>query len=132
MLLNGTNGLPDGVDGRHFLSGSPFRSGYFRAACVIGLCALVIDAFVLCRYWQTLNVYVALVLVVPIGLQLIYQWWRAMWYFSRIRNRYSMVSKENGIEDHPLEIALRFATRGLTDILFYCYGMLLVALVLIG
>jgi len=55
-----------------------------------------------------------------------------MWYFSRIRKLYSMVSKENGIEDHPLEIALRLATRGLTDILFYCYGMLLVALVLIG
>jgi len=126
------NDLRTFVDGRCFLTGSPFRSMHFVVASTLGLVAFVVDVCVIYRHRETLNIYVAVVLGILIGVQIIYQWWRALRYYSKIRKLYAMRSEEEARAGTPLDIALRIAAGGITDILFYCYGMTLVALILIG
>jgi hypothetical protein len=120
------------VDGRIFLTDSPFRSAYFMVATVVGLVSAVIDVYLLFRHWQTLNVYIVLVLGILIGVQLVYQWVRTLRYYYNIRKLYTVKSEVEAKEGTPLDIALRIATGGLTDTLFYCYGMILVEVITIG
>jgi hypothetical protein len=119
------------IDGRSFLTGSTFRSGYFLSASIVGLCAVVIDVYILIHHWQALNKGAVVVLGGLIGVQLIYQWWRTLRYYSKVRELYSMRS-EDARDGTPLDVALRIAVGGLVDILFYCYGMTLMALIFIG
>ena len=120
------------LDGRRFMTDSPFRSGYFVVASVAGLGAVLTDAYLIVRHWQTLNEGVVITLGIVIGVQLIYQWWRTLRYYSQIRKLDATKAEGEAKEGTPLDGALRLATGGLTDILFYCYGMTLVALILIG
>lgn len=126
------NNLRNFVDGRIFLTGSPFRSVYFVVATVVGLVSAVIDVYLLVRHWQTLNAYIVNALGILIGVQLVYQWVRTLRYYSNIRKLYTVKSEVEAMEGTPLDVALRIATGGLTDMLFYCYGMTLVALITIG
>lgn len=132
MSVKGTEDIRGLVDGQAFLKGSPFHSGYFLIASAIGFISVTIDVYLIIRYWKTLNAYVAIVLGVLIGVQLAYQWWRALRYYSHIRDLYSRRSEDEAKEGTSLDAALRVAAGGLTDILFYCYGMNLVTLILIG
>jgi hypothetical protein len=40
------------LDGCSFLTGSPFRSGYFMAMSVVGLGATALDVYLLYRHWE--------------------------------------------------------------------------------
>jgi hypothetical protein len=132
VLVTVMDDLRTFVDGRRFLTGSPFRSVYFVVASALGFVAVTVDVYVIYRHRQTLNIYVALVLGILIGVQIIYQWWRTLRYYSKLRKLYAMRSEEEAKVGTPLDIALRITAGGLTDILFYCYGMTLASLVLIG
>ena len=120
------------IDGRRFLTDSPFRSGYFLTASLVGLGAVITAGFVTFRHWQKLNAGAIEIITIVIGLQLIYQWVRILRYYSKIRNLYAMKPEWEAKEGTPVDIALRIATGGLIEILFYCYGMTFVALFLIG
>jgi hypothetical protein len=132
MLVSPLDDIRSFLDGRRFLKDSPFRSGYFWVVSAMGLAAILVDAYILYRHWQSLNVFVAILLGVPIGAQLIYQWLRTLRYYSRVRELYLRKSDEEAQDGSPLDSALRIAAGGLTDLLFYCYGMTLVALILVG
>ena len=120
------------IDGHIFFENSPFSSRYFRIASFVGLVSVVVDVYLIVEHWHALNIIVTVLLGAQIGVQLIYQWWRTWSYYSKIRKLYSMKSEEEAKEGSPLDLALRIAAGGLTDGLFYSYGMTLVALFIIG
>ncbi len=120
------------LDGRMFLTNSPFRSWHFLGTSVVGLGILVMDTYILCRHWHTLSLGVIVVLGVFIGVHTIYQWWRALLYYSKIRQLHNMeISQENN-DISPQETVLRIAAGGITDILFYSFGMTFIALIIIA
>jgi len=120
------------LDGRGFLMGSPFRSVYFLITSVVGVGCIVVDVYLLYRYRQTLTISAALMLSTLIGLQLIYQWWRVLRYRAKILEAYSKGSEEEVKGGSPLDVALRVAAGGMIDLLFFSYGITLVALILVG
>jgi hypothetical protein len=120
------------IDGRKFLSGFPLGSAYFVVVSLVGLAAVVADVYILSRHWHTLGSFGVIILAVLIGVQLIYQWSRTLRYYSRVRELYLRKSDEEAQDGSPLDLALRIAAGGLTDLLFYCYGMTLLALILVG
>ena len=131
VLVSLMNDLRTFIDGRCFLTRSPFRSMYFIVATILGSVAVVVDVYVIYRHRQTLNRYVAIVMIL-IGVQAIYQWWRCLRYYSKVRKLYAMKSENETECGPPLDVALRIAAGGLTDLLFYCYGMTLASVILIG
>jgi hypothetical protein len=98
----------------------------------LGFGALVTDIVLLVRYHYLLDAIASVALGVLVGVQLLYQWWRTLRYCARIRTLYSMKSADEAKEGSPLDLAIRIATGGLTDLLFYCYGITLVMLVVVG
>jgi hypothetical protein len=132
MFVNGLGELRNFLDGRKFLSARPFRSGYFVVISITGLLAFVANSYVAYKLWLTISQHAGLLLGILVGLQIVYQWWRALRYYDVIRRLYSMRLKEEAIDGSPLDAALRIALGGLTDILFYCYGTLLVISIVIG
>ncbi len=72
-------------------------------------------------------------LSVMVGLQVIYQWIRSLRYYARIRRLYAMATKD---DKNPIseitETALQTAVGGITDMLFYYYGIVIVELCIIS
>lgn len=132
MLVKHTSEMGSVIDGRTSLVGSPFRSIFFCIATIVGFISVSLDAYLVYRYWKFLGANTTIVLAVLIGVQLIYQWLRIWRYNSRIRELYSMRSESEAQEGTPLDVALRISLGGLTDVLFYSYGMTLLALTIIG
>ena len=132
MFVSGLGELRNFLDGRKFLSTTPFRSGYFMVISVSGLLALVANSYVAYRLWLTISTQAGLLLGILVGIQIVYQWWRALRYYNVIRRLYSMRTGSDAAEGSPLDAALRIAIGGLTDILFYSYGTLLVTPIVIG
>jgi hypothetical protein len=97
----------------------------------LGFITLATDVYLIWRFRYALRINVAIVLALPIGLQLIYQWWRALRYFRKVRELYSAKLDYEAKDGTPLDAALRVATGGISDILFYCYGIELMSLVVI-
>ena len=119
------------IDGRGLLTRSPFRSGYFVVASLMAVGCLLASAYIICRYWRAMGVYNAFVLGSLISVEQIYQWWRALRYYAKLRELYSGSDVEMR-EGSPLGIALRVAAGGIVDLLFYSYGTILFILILIG
>jgi hypothetical protein len=120
------------MDGRSFLIDSPFRSGRFWIVTALGLGAFATDILILILFRHLLSVYIIAGLAVLVGVQIVYQWWRILRYYARIRSLYSMKSADEAEEGSPLDLALRVAAGGLSDLLFYCFGMALIMLVVLG
>jgi len=120
------------LDGRSLPAASPFRSVSFLTASVLGLGSVIIDVYLIYRHWQTAPAYVAPVLGIPIGVQLIYQWWRVLRYRTKIREIYSKGSDGYVKGGSPLDTAAQVGARGMIDLLFFSYGITVVALILIG
>ena len=120
------------LDGRSFAAGSPFRSLSFLVTSIVGLGSVVVDVYLIYRHWHTAPAYVAPILGIPIGIQLIYQWWRVLRYRAKIREIYSKGSDEEVKEGSPLDVAARVSARGMIDLLFFSYGITVFALILIG
>ena len=116
------------LDGRRFLAASPFRSLSFVIASIAGLCAVIIDVYLIYRYLNTATVQLALILSISIGVQLIYQWFRVLRYRAKIRDLYTKGSDDGS----HLDVAVRVAVAGMIDVLFFSYGITIVALILIG
>lgn len=119
------------IDGRCFLTRSPFRSGYFVVITAMGVASIALVVYLLCDYWRDLNTFVAIILALPIGSQLLYQWLRALGYYSKIRDLYSK-KPTDGVLEAGSDEALRIAAGGITDVLFYSYGMILCSLATIA
>jgi len=120
------------INGRCLLTRSPFRSGHFVFVSAMAVASIALVAYILCRYWHELNAFVAIVLAFPIGSQLLYQWLRALRYYSKIRELYSKRPAEDVLKGNSDEEALSIAVGGITDVLFYCYGMILCSLAIIA
>jgi hypothetical protein len=119
------------TDGRGLLTRSPFRSGQFIVTSLVALGSILVDGYIIYRHWRTPGVYAALILIVLIGVQLLYQWLRALRYYAKLRDLCS------GSDDEiracsPLGIALRVAAGGMINLLFFSFGTILLALILIG
>lgn len=119
------------TDGRGLLTRSPFRSGLFIVTSSVALGSILVDAYIIYRHWRTAGVYAALILSTLIGLQLIYQWLRALRYYAKLRDLYAG-SDEEIRAGSPLGIALRIAAGGMVNLLFFSFGTILLALILIG
>lgn len=115
-----------------FFAKSPFRSVSFLVVSIIGLASLVIDVYLICRHWHTAPAYVAAILSTPIGAQLIYQWLRVLRDRAKLRDLYSKGSVEETKEGSLLDVAARVSARGMIDLLFFSYGTVIFALILIG
>lgn len=132
VLVNPMTNFRGLIDDRRLLTRSPLHSIHFSITTAIGFAAVTVDAYVLHRHWDTVGAGIVIGLGILIGLQIIYQWLRALRYYSKLRELYSMKSAEETRSGSTVDMALRIAAGGLTDILFYCYGMTLLALVIIG
>jgi len=116
------------IAGRRFSKASPFRPFHFAAAAMLGAAVVVLDIYLICRYFNTAPPYAALILGLPIGIQLIYQWWRALRYRSKLRELYSKDPAQGSSDDAVIQLAIT----GIVDMLFYSYGIALFALILVG
>ncbi len=112
------------------LSGSPFSSASFLAASVLGLTSIVTAAYLTYRLWDTSQTFAALVFAIPMGLQLVYQWCRVLKCRAKIREIYAK-DFSAGIEGSCVDVAVHVALRGLIDLLFFSYGVTMLALILI-
>jgi hypothetical protein len=97
----------------------------------VALGAILVDAYIIYRHWRTAGVYAALILSTLIGVQLIYQWLRVLRYYAKLRDLYSG-SDEEIRAGSPLGVALRIAAGGMINLLFFSFGTILLALILIG
>jgi hypothetical protein len=111
---------------------SPFHSVSFWAASVVGLGSVVIDAYLVYRHWHTAPMYVAFILSTPIGAQLIYQWFRVLRDCAKLRELRPKSSIEETKDGSFLDVVERASVRGMIDQLFYLYGIVIFALILIG
>jgi len=119
------------LDGRKFLTGSPFRSGYFITVSLIGLASIGFMVFIIQQHRRVLTTNYVIVLCSMIGGQTIYQWLRSLRYFRRIRELFSQAEISHGGTSDSIELALRVAAGAIVDILFYTSGMTLFSLFLI-
>jgi hypothetical protein len=114
--------------GRRSSAASPFRSLSFMVVSILGLAAVAIDVYLILRHWNTAPAYVVPILGILIGVQLIYQWFRVRQSGSKLQELCSKELDEGAL----LETAVLLATRGIMDVLFFSYGIAVVALALIG
>ena len=120
--------VSDIVDGG---DSSPLRSLSFLIVTIVGLVSVVIDVYLVYRYWHTAPMYVAFILSTPIGAQLIYQWVRVLRDCAKLRELRSKSSVEETKDNSLLGVAERVYVRGIIDQLFYSYGIAIFALILI-
>ena len=131
LLVRTMNSPSPFIDGRCFLADSPFRSAHFLVVTALGLSAVVVDIAILYRNRHAAHEHSLVLAGILVAIQLIYQWWRALRYYSKVRSLYAQRLGDEAREGSPLDLALRTATGGLADLLFYCYGIALVLLVFI-
>jgi hypothetical protein len=109
------------ADGRGLLRSSPFRSWQFVNASIAGLGCVVLNVYLLYRHRHGLTTNNIVVVLLPVCILLVGQWTRTLRYCSRIRELYSIAS-DNDIETgSPMDIALRVAAGGITEVLFWLY-----------
>lgn len=123
---------PSFIDGRRFLTGSPFRSPHFLVVTALGLGAILLDMLILYRSRHAAHRYSLVLAGALVAIQIIYQWWRTLRHYSRIRSLYTQKLTNEAAEGSPPDLALRAATGALADLLFYSYGIMLILLVLIN
>jgi hypothetical protein len=116
------------IEGRGSSAARPFHSFSFVLVSILGLGSVGFDVYLIFRHWRSAPAYVAAILSMPIGIQLIYQWFRVLRYRAKIRELYSKGSDAGS----GLNPAVVVAVRGMIDILFFSYGIALFALILIG
>jgi F0F1-type ATP synthase assembly protein I len=116
------------VEGRDETAAFSVRSSSFIAATIAGFVAVLIDGYLIWRYWGKAPNYVALFLGLLIGVQLVYQWLRVVRYCAKIRE----LDSESLDQGTPRDAALKLAVGGMLDVLFFSYGIISVALILIG
>lgn len=104
----------------------------FLVASCLTLASIALDAYLIYRHWHTAPAYVVPILSIPIGLQLIYQWWRVLRYQAKIQDLYSKGVDIGVPKGSALDFTVRVATRAMIELLFFSNGMILLALILIG
>jgi hypothetical protein len=119
------------LDGRPLLTKSPIRSGYFVSASIPCFGAVVITVYLVLAYHRVMNLNFIVLLCVYIGLHSFYQWWRCVRSLNRVRQLYTSVPEDQRTPGTPMDLALRVATGGAVDLLFYGSGMTICSLVLI-
>jgi hypothetical protein len=92
---------------------------------------VLLNVYLICRYWRVFPSYAVLLLCIPIGIQSIYQWLRALRYYTRVRALYYGRPTEEITPDAHPDVALQTAIGGMTDVLSHSYTMVLLAQVLI-
>lgn len=61
------------------------RSFYFWFATFLGICCIAIDIYIAAAHWRLIRGREFSILTVPIGLQVVYQWWRVLRYENKIK-----------------------------------------------
>ena len=100
-------------------------------ASIEALGVVLLNAYLIFRYWRAFPSYAVLLLCIPIGMQSIYQWLRALRYYARVRALYHRGAAEEITAGDHQEVALQAAIGGMTDLLSHSYTMVLLAQVLI-
>lgn len=133
-MKNGSFFVDSGVtDGGRFLSTSAFRSARFLVLTALGFAAIVFDLSILFLNRRAEHFSSLVVIGLVVAAQLLQSWWRILVFYSTIRSLYAAATVEGEVrEGSPLDLALRTATGGMTNLLFYCYGIALMLLVLVG
>lgn len=119
------------IDGRALLTTTPLRSKAFLFITAVGSVAVVLDAYIIFRYYQILPAVVSSALACLVGVQLIYQWWRALRYYSKVRRLYAEQVRSGSVGHNYRDAALETALVGIADLLFYSYAIMLVTLVVL-
>jgi hypothetical protein len=119
------------LDGRVLLTKSPTRSGYFVNASIPCFGAVLAAAYLVFTYHRVMTANFIVVLCVYIGLQAFYQWWRCVRNLNRVRQLYASVSEDQRVPGTQIDLALRVATGGMVDLLFYGSLMTICSLALI-
>jgi hypothetical protein len=125
------NELGNYLDGRTFLTRSPIRSGYFVNASIPCLGAVFIVAYLVLAYHHVMTANLVVVLCAYVGLQSLFQWWRCVRNLNRVRQLYTSASEDQRAPGTPMDLALRIATGGIVDQLFFGSLMTVCSLALI-
>jgi len=121
----------DYIDGFGLLTRSPFRSAAFLTTSFAGLCCIGADTHVVYQHGGSSGMQSVLTLCLLLGVQVVYQWWGALRCLNRMRGLFSEAHME-AAAGSPLLIALRVAAGGMLSLLFFCYCMVLLELVIVG
>lgn len=119
------------LDGRVLLTKSPIHSGYFVNASIPCFGAVMLVIYLVLTYHQVMTANFIVLLGAYVGLHSFYQWWRCVRYLNRVRQLYTSVSEDQRSPGAQMDIALRTATGGIVDLLFFGSGMTICSLVLI-
>jgi hypothetical protein len=120
------------IDGGRFLSGSAFRSPRFVLLTALAFGVVVVDFLTLYLNRRAEHALSFALIGGLAAVQLLHSWWRILWFYSKIRSLYAAAKLEREVrEGSSLDLALRTAAGGLADLLFYCYGTILMLLGLI-
>jgi hypothetical protein len=121
------------TDGSRFLSGSAFRYPRFLVLTALGFAVLVFGLTTLFLNRHAEHSGSLVVIGLGVAALLLQSWWRILMLYSTIRSLYAAAKLEGEVrEGSSLDLALRTAAGGLADLLFYCYGIALMLLVLVG
>lgn len=123
--MSNINNSPEVLSASAVLS---FRSASFIAATIACLLAVLLDGYLIWRYWGKVPDYVPLVLSLPIGVQLVYQWFRVRQSCAKAQE----LASQRAHQETSLDPALQLAVRGMLEVLFVSYGIIFIALSLIG
>jgi len=123
--------LGDYPGGRALLTKPPMRTGLFVNASVACLGVVVFVVYLVLTYHRAMTAYFIVVLCGYVGLQSFYQWWRCVRCLNRVRQLYSSVSEDQKVPGTPIDLALRVATGGAIDLLFFGSCMTICFLALI-
>jgi hypothetical protein len=120
------------IDGRDILIRSPFRCYHFLITTVIGLAAVSWDAYLINRYWNILSTGTIVLMSLAVGAQIIYQWWRTLLCYGRLRRYASAIQAELSGADNDFEMATRMAAGGIAEALLFCFFIILMEVIVIG
>jgi len=119
------------LDGRTLLTKPLIRSGYFVNASIPCLAVVLIAIYLVLTYHRVMTAYFVVVLCIYVGLHSFYQWWRSIRYLNRVRELRMNASEDQKTNGTQMDLALRVATGGIVDLLFFGSGMTVCSLVLV-
>lgn len=120
------------VEARSVLYRSPFHSIHFWLITLMGGAAIALDAGLLIRYSARLSTGYLMLLIFPIGVQIIYIWVGAFRCYSQLRRYCTTVLASRLATDADIEIGLRIAVGGMATSLFMSFFVILMEMVLIN
>jgi len=99
------------------------RSPYFLISSTLGVLCLAFNIYLAHAHWRALWDTGIVRYSVPVGLQLVYLWWRALRYYARIESLCAEYPVENAGQAEFRRTLLATVSGALSDLLFWSFAI---------